>query len=65
LSDSDFGCKLFITKRRNGNQNYFCKESNEKGTKSISWRKIMRKEYDFSKMKGRKNPYAKKFMSIS
>jgi hypothetical protein len=52
-------------KRRNGNQNYFRKESNEKGTKSISRRKIMRKEYDFSKMKGRKNSYAKKFMSVS
>jgi uncharacterized protein (DUF4415 family) len=30
------------------------------GAKSISRRKIMRKEYDFSKIKGRKNPYAKK-----
>ena len=28
--------------------------------KYIHWRKTMRKEYDFSKLKGRKNPYAKR-----
>jgi uncharacterized protein (DUF4415 family) len=55
-----FYCKLHITKRRVRNQDYLCKESDEKGTKNIFRRKIMRKEYDFSKMKGRKNPYAKR-----
>jgi hypothetical protein len=37
-----------------------CKESNQEGTRSIFRRNIMRKEYDFSKMKGRKNTYSKR-----
>jgi len=41
-------------------QDYLCQKGDEKGTKSIYQRKIMRKEYDFSKMKGCKNPYAKR-----
>jgi uncharacterized protein (DUF4415 family) len=49
-----------IAKRRRGNKDYFREESHQKGTKSVFRREIMRKEYDFSKMKGRKNPYAKR-----
>ena len=36
------------------------RKATKKEQKNISRRKIMRKEYNFSKMKGRKNPYAKR-----
>ncbi|MBW2064934.1 MAG: BrnA antitoxin family protein [Deltaproteobacteria bacterium] len=49
-----------MAKRRGRNQGSFREESDEKGTKRIFRRKIMRKEYEFSKMKGRRNPYAKR-----
>jgi len=59
-NSSSFGCKLHIKRRRNRNQDHISQESDEKRTKSIYRKKIMRKEYDFLKMKGRKNPYAKR-----
>ena len=50
----------FLAVKWAGDQNHFSEKGYQKGTKNLFWRKTMRKEYDFSKMTGRKNPYAKK-----
>jgi uncharacterized protein (DUF4415 family) len=45
---------------RIGDSPHFGPKSDTKGTSHLrTKRKAMRKEYDFSKLKGRKNPYAK------
>jgi uncharacterized DUF497 family protein len=48
--------------RMKGSQikDYLRKEGNRQRAKSIYRKKTMKQEYDFSKMRGRKNPYAGK-----
>jgi uncharacterized protein (DUF4415 family) len=41
-------------------QNHLRSQGNQKGANELYGRKEMKKEYDFSKLKGRKNPYAKR-----
>jgi len=40
-------------------------EGNKKGTKGVFWRRLMKKEYDFAKLQGRRNPYVKRLKKTS
>jgi uncharacterized protein (DUF4415 family) len=45
--------------RRFGHKDYLSQKSHQGRRRQLLERTVMRKEYDFSKMKGQKNPYIK------
>ncbi len=52
---------LFLSQKRGKHQDYILKKSRSKGnTLLFQEGQIMREHYDFSKMKGKNNPFAKK-----
>ena len=52
-------CLSLFSRERNGSSYYFGEKSRQRRGTSILGAKKMREHYDFSKMKGRKNPFVK------